>query len=213
MQTDPIGYGGGLNWYNYVGSDPINATDPSGLDKEFGFIRIKHDGGVSEKQRDIVVTALRDGGVSGRQRDIVVTAVRAGNSAALSNAPAAGVGRPMAETGGDASPQILENRTRDRGRTARPDGTQNPNKKIRPHPTRPGWVIDNSKKDGKGIERPARLGEPGYNGPPANFTPLDPNGADVPFQQPPSTVAPAAGLGLGVIIIGGIIILLSPVGL
>lgn len=196
MQTDPIGYGGGLNWYNYVGSDPINATDPSGLDKEFGFIRIKHDGGVSEKYRDIVVTALRDS-----------------NSAALSNAPAAGVGRPMAETGGDASPQILENRTRDRGRTARPDGTQNPNKKIRPHPTRPGWVIDNSKKDGKGIERPARLGEPGYNGPPANFTPLDPNGADVPFQQPPSTVAPAAGLGLGVIIIGGIIILLSPVGL
>ena len=31
MQTDPIGYGGGINWYNYVGSDPVNATDPSGL--------------------------------------------------------------------------------------------------------------------------------------------------------------------------------------
>lgn len=31
MQPDPIGYGDGLNWYNYVGGDPVNATDPSGL--------------------------------------------------------------------------------------------------------------------------------------------------------------------------------------
>lgn len=32
MQTDPIGYDAGLNWYNYVGGDPVNMTDPSGLD-------------------------------------------------------------------------------------------------------------------------------------------------------------------------------------
>jgi RHS repeat-associated protein len=31
MQSDPIGYASGMNWYNYVGSDPVNATDPSGL--------------------------------------------------------------------------------------------------------------------------------------------------------------------------------------
>ena len=43
--------------------------------------------------------------------------------------------------------------------------------------------------------------------------PLDRSRSGSPFSQPPSTVAPAAAMGLGVIIIGGIIILLSPVGL
>jgi RHS repeat-associated protein len=31
LQTDPIGYGDGINWYNYGGGDPVNQTDPSGL--------------------------------------------------------------------------------------------------------------------------------------------------------------------------------------
>jgi RHS repeat-associated protein len=36
LQTDPIGYGSGMNMYAYVGGDPVNASDPSGTLCETG---------------------------------------------------------------------------------------------------------------------------------------------------------------------------------
>ena len=60
LQTDPIGYEDGLNWYAYVANDPVNGVDPSGENALKLFIKstIKHRGNVVEAAVDVADTAV-----------------------------------------------------------------------------------------------------------------------------------------------------------
>jgi len=40
MQTDPVGYDAGMNMYAYIGNDPVNGTDSSGLCPESDYVCI-----------------------------------------------------------------------------------------------------------------------------------------------------------------------------
>lgn len=65
LQTDPIGYGDGMNLYAYVGNDPVNGTDPSGRWRLKSRVNVSHDGGSGggrsseEPDDEILVTGMR----------------------------------------------------------------------------------------------------------------------------------------------------------
>lgn len=60
VQADPIGYGDGMNMYGYVGGDPVNFTDPSGLTKENEIPEDRRQPAAPEGVQEVIITGTRD---------------------------------------------------------------------------------------------------------------------------------------------------------
>jgi RHS repeat-associated protein len=94
VQPDPIGMAGGVNLYAYVGNDPLNRTDPSGLVGLPGFLIGAGSGAIA-------------GGYAGGWRGALIGAAVGGLVGLGAPAAALAVGRQISSSSGAAAARAL----------------------------------------------------------------------------------------------------------